>query len=133
MAAATLGLQTPVWSQVGRCRPTSPRSDEVLNYLQYLATSTDSSAIYDRRAIGLSTISTRKVNLLGKSATCAAAAIAVNTLMDEAGTARAVWVYQYDRQYVVVDPEFPAPDGTPLFFFDSQWTPIIGIGFYHFP
>jgi hypothetical protein len=99
----------------------------------YLATSTDSSAIYDRQAIGLSMTSTRKVKLLSKASTCADAATAVNTAVNEPGTPRNVWVYAYDRQYVVVDPDFPAPDGTPLFFFDAHWTPIIGMGFYHFP
>lgn len=133
IAIATLGLQTPAWSQVGTCRPTSPRADEILSYLVYLATSTDSSAIHDRQAFGLSMTSTRKVKLLSKAATCTDAATAVNTAVDAPGTPRAVWVYSYDRLYVVVDPDVSSDDGTATFIFDPHWNQTIGFGFYHFP
>lgn len=132
-ALALVGPQRRTWGQAGTCRATSARSEEIQNYLIYVATSSDSSAVYDRAAIGIPMTTARKVNLITRASTCDNAAVAVNEALGEPGGSRDVWVYAYDRQYVVVDPNAPTPDGTPLFFFDSHWTFIIGMGFYHFP
>jgi hypothetical protein len=94
-----------------------------LNYLKRLVTGTDSAAVAFRAAFQHAATTDRKVALVTKTSTCAAAATALNTTRGTPGVVRQVWVYTLGSNYAVEDPTIPTPQlgSYPIYLFDGSW------------
>jgi hypothetical protein len=97
-----------------------------LGYLKELVSSSDSDQVSTRQDLGLTTMSSNKVSLVTKETTCQAAVTALNTVRQEPGTERQVWVYALGTAgYAVDDPGQDQQDVSysdkVMYFFDRNF------------
>jgi hypothetical protein len=96
-----------------------------LDYLKQLVSSADSDYVATRQELGLPTMSVSKVALVTKQSTCQSAATAMNTVRQEQGTVRQVWVYALGTSGYALDDPGQDPDvgygDKSLHFFDRTF------------
>lgn len=96
-----------------------------LDYLKQLVSSADPDFVATRQELGLPTMSVSKITLVTRQSTCQSAVTAVNTVREEQGTVRQVWVYALGTSGYALDDPGQDPDvgygDKSLYFFDRQF------------
>jgi hypothetical protein len=82
------------------------RTTARLNFLKDLVSSSDPDHAASRQTLGIPTMNRNKVKLVTRQQDCQAAVNAMNTIRQEPGTVRQVWLYALGTAgYAVDDPE----------------------------
>jgi len=92
-----------------------------LNYLQQMVSSSDSDHVATRQALGIPVLTPSKVSLVTKAATCQSGVNAMNTVRQEAGAVRRVWVFALGNEgYAVDDPGLDSLAGGGVMYFFNR-------------
>jgi hypothetical protein len=104
MAACAPGLAAQ--SATSGCRPADQvRSPARLAFLKELVSSSDSDHVASRQDLGIPVLRTSKVTLVTRQRDCQKAVDALNTVRQEPGTIRQVWLYALGNVgYALDDP-----------------------------
>lgn len=94
-----------------------------LTFLKDLVTSSDSDYVGTRQDLGLPTMSASKVVLVTKQRDCQNAVTALNTVRNESGKVRQIWLYMLGTSgYAVDDPSLDVGVADKvLYFFSSKF------------
>lgn len=88
-----------------------------------MVSSSDSDYVSTRQDLGISNMNASRVTLVSRQADCQTAATALNTLRQEAGTVRQIWLYALGTAgYAVDDPSLDAAYADrQVYFFDRSF------------
>jgi len=105
LASQVVSGTQPTAHDTSGCREDLERAQARLAYLKELVSSPDSDHAASRRDLGIGKMNPRKVTLVTRQHDCRKAVNALNSVRQEPGTVRQIWLYALGGQgYAVDDP-----------------------------
>jgi hypothetical protein len=124
MLIGACGLPKATAQSSGCAQADTVRVPHRLDYLKQMVSSSDPDHTATRQTLGLAVLSPSKVSLVTKASTCQSGVTAMNTVRQQPGAVRRVWIFALgDGGHAVGDPALDslAGDGV-MYFFDKSFT-----------
>lgn len=117
-----LGVISTAEGQISPCLPSDSGATNLVQFVTYLISSSDSGVSTLRANLGLNNVNVSQVSVITSGTTCTQARQALDSLANTPNSGRRMYVVKAgSKRFLLRDPDAPAGEWIPVFVFDNKW------------